>query len=579
MKLMKPNDNAVKFSKQMSQHFLIHEIRNISLTQNIDEFSTKITSQNFFVLDLDCPQSANILFKANASKLFIGPSKWLILQQLNKEKNLSADNLILQEIFKELQVFPDSEIIIGHRIEDKYFKIRSLYRPSPYRDLVFEDRGSWNDVDHLCLNDELPTSRRRQNLQATPLKSCLVMTDPDTLNHLTDYKDKLVDAVTKANYVWLQLIAERMNVTVNFTLRNTWGYRDKNGTWSGMIGLLDRGEIDIGGTATFPTKDRIGVVDYVQLYSPVGSRFLFRRPSLSYTSNLFILPFDRTVWIAIGVLLILVFGNLYISLKCEWNKIKSNQFRRNLPGELEENPSLSDNFIILIGAVLQQGFNYEPYTISSRIVIFVMLIAALSLYASFTANIVALLQSTSSSINTMQDLMDSGLNFGVQDIVYNRYYFGSFKDPVRYEFYKRFVENKTSVWTTITEGVEQLHKGLYAFHVDTSCGYELIQQTFEENEKCGLHEIDYLKVLEPMLIIKRNSPYREIFRVTAQWIKETGLQDRLIPKLFTEKPICTSHSSFISVGTTESYAAFLVIGYGMAISFGIFFLEIIWNKK
>lgn len=119
----------------------------------------------------------------------------------------------------------------------------------------------------------------------------------------------------------------------------------------------------------------------------------------------------------------------------------------------------------------------------------------------------------------MQDLMDSGLNFGIQDIVYNRYYFGSFKDPVRNEFYKHFVENKTSVWTSLTEGVEQLHKGLYAFHVDTSCGYELIQQTFEENEKCGLHAIDYLKVLEPMLIIKRNSPYREIFRVTYVFIK------------------------------------------------------------
>lgn len=59
-------------------------------------------------------------------------------------------------------------------------------------------------------------------------------------------------------------------------MRNTWGYRDKNGTWSGMIGLLDRGEIDIGGTATFPTKDRIGVVDYVQLYSPVGFVYLNR---------------------------------------------------------------------------------------------------------------------------------------------------------------------------------------------------------------------------------------------------------------------------------------------------------------
>lgn len=52
-----------------------------------------------------------------------------------------------------------------------------------------------------------------------------------------------------------------------------------------------------------------------------------------------------------------------------------------------------------------------------------LLIAALSLYASYTANIVALLQSTSSSINTLKELINSGLKFGIYDIVYNRYYF------------------------------------------------------------------------------------------------------------------------------------------------------------
>nr|AQN78502.1 ionotropic receptor 75u [Meteorus pulchricornis] len=405
------------------------------------------------------------------------------------------------------------------------------------------------------------------------------MTDPDTLNHLTDYKNKLVDAVTKANYIWLQHIAERMNVTVNFTWRNTWGYRDKNGTWSGMIGLLDRGEIDFGGTGTFLVGERIGVVDYVQLYTPVGSRFLFRRPPLSYTSNLFTLPFDRIVWIAIGVLLILVYVLSYISMKWEWNKIEKKQIDSHLPGELESDPSLSDNFIVVLGAVSQQGFTYEPYTISSRIVVFVLLIAALSLYASYTANIVALLQSTSSSINTIQDLAESGLKIGVHDIVYNRYYFGSFKDPLRKDFYERFVENKSDVWMPLNEGIQQLRMGLFAFHGDSSCGYEIIQQTFEEHEKCGIHEIDYLKVLDPMLVIKRNSPYREIFRVGAQWVRETGLQKRDAPKLFTEKPICTSHASFVSVGTTECYAAFLTMGYGMTISFGLFLLEIIWNKS
>lgn len=52
-----------------------------------------------------------------------------------------------------------------------------------------------------------------------------------------------------------------------------------------------------------------------------------------------------------------------------------------------------------------------------------LLIAALSLYASYTANIVTLLQSTADTIKTPADLLNSPLKLGAQDIVYNRYYF------------------------------------------------------------------------------------------------------------------------------------------------------------
>lgn len=52
-----------------------------------------------------------------------------------------------------------------------------------------------------------------------------------------------------------------------------------------------------------------------------------------------------------------------------------------------------------------------------------LLLAALSLYTSYTANIVALLQSTTDSIKTLADLLHSPLKCGSHDIVYNRYYF------------------------------------------------------------------------------------------------------------------------------------------------------------
>lgn len=45
------------------------------------------------------------------------------------------------------------------------------------------------------------------------------------------------------------------------------------------------------------------------------------------------------------------------------------------------------------------------------------------LYTSYSANIVALLQSPSTKIKTLKDLYESRLEIGVDDTVFNRYYF------------------------------------------------------------------------------------------------------------------------------------------------------------
>lgn len=45
------------------------------------------------------------------------------------------------------------------------------------------------------------------------------------------------------------------------------------------------------------------------------------------------------------------------------------------------------------------------------------------LYASYSANIVALLQSPSNKIQTLADLLNSRLKFGVDDTVFNHFYF------------------------------------------------------------------------------------------------------------------------------------------------------------
>lgn len=58
-----------------------------------------------------------------------------------------------------------------------------------------------------------------------------------------------------------------------------------------------------------------------------------------------------------------------------------------------------------------------------------------------------------------------------------------------------------------------LIKGLFAFHVETALAYKAVQETFEENEKCSLKEIDFLNQIDPWMAIQKNSPYKEVIKV------------------------------------------------------------------
>lgn len=76
-----------------------------------------------------------------------------------------------------------------------------------------------------------------------------------------------------------------------------------------------------------------------------------------------------------------------------------------------------------IGAISQQGTDVEPKSAAGRIATIFAFISLMFLYTSYSANIVALLQSTTDSMRTLDDLLSSRIKLGVEDIVYAHYYF------------------------------------------------------------------------------------------------------------------------------------------------------------
>lgn len=112
------------------------------------------------------------------------------------------------------------------------------------------------------------------------------------------------------------------NGSVKFQDSVLFGYYDKKAnTWSGLLGELKLGKVDMAGTPFFFTAQRVNYFDFLGSIHVPQVHFMFRRPTLSNTNNIFLLPFDERVWIC-TILMIFVLVALLNSVVCmEWHRV------------------------------------------------------------------------------------------------------------------------------------------------------------------------------------------------------------------------------------------------------------------
>lgn len=166
------------------------------------------------------------------------------------------------------------------------------------------------------------------------------------------------------------------------------------------------------------------------------------------------------------------------------------------------------------GAVCQQGTFHIIPTTSARIVVLTTFLAFLAIFTSYSANIVALLQSPSHSIRTVEDLVNSPLMLSIQEAGYTRYFYLE----SNYSLAKRVYETKVRPqgdkgWIyNAYEGIERLRTELLAFQVETKTAYKAIARTFTEPEKCALSELRLVQLPMSTFLVERNSPYKELIK-------------------------------------------------------------------
>lgn len=68
----------------------------------------------------------------------------------------------------------------------------------------------------------------------------------------------------------------------------------------------------------FITDQRLDVVTYLTNRILTHAAFVFREPPLSYQNNLFLLPFETTVWYCLMSSIPLLIFVLYVNGRWEW---------------------------------------------------------------------------------------------------------------------------------------------------------------------------------------------------------------------------------------------------------------------
>ncbi|XP_046970208.1 glutamate receptor U1-like [Vanessa cardui] len=574
-----------------------------SLQSNRSEY---FLHQIVILADLSCPGIEVFLAQVSNEGYFKSPYRWLLL-----DSDVGSYKF---DLFNNLDIPLNSDVVIAKKINDEEYQLVEAYKVGVSSEVIYTTRGSWRsssvEIKHKQKSNYLPIetagndtsnvtlyvsgelnrmkiskygaledyrytkviSIRRRNLRRHVLTMANVITDSnETRKHLDDRLNLHQDSITKMSYMVVKICFEMLNATEKRIFTHTWGYKDKNGNWQGIIDHLLKKEADLG-TLTIFTQERMKVIDYIAMVGSTAVRFVFREPPLALLENIFALPFTTAVWVAIFICVMGCALFLYITSK--WEASVGMH-------PLQLNGSWADVLILIIGAVLQQGCTLEPRYAAGRCVTLLLFVALTILYAAYSANIVVLLRAPSSSVRSLPDLLNSPLKLGASDFEYNRYFFKKLNEPIRKAIYNKKIapKGKKPNFYTMKEGVEKIRKGLFAFHMELNPGYRLIQETYQEEEKCDLVEIDYINEIDPWLPGQKRSPYKDLFKISFIKIRETGIQSNIHRRLHVGKPKCSgSISTFSSVGITDMYPALIATLYGMLISLVVLLLEITYKR-
>ncbi|XP_044747292.1 ionotropic receptor 75a-like isoform X2 [Coccinella septempunctata] len=526
------------------------------------------------VMDGDCENSRQYVEVLSQQGFFYEKYFWLITVQ---------DVERLENLFQTSSIFVNADILsVTECSEDIEQCVFEIYNPSNRHggSLKISKIGSYDPEMGFNISVGREKYWRRRNMTGLTFKSAIVTPKPvDDLDaYLANEKNRQINSMHRFQSVTIRHCRDFYNFSIIMQRTNSWGYKQANGKFDGLVSLLENNLIDFGSSPLLFKEDRLPFVDYSYGNWKLRSAFIFKKPKrVADSYNIFLRPLDTKVWILILIFMGIILINLKISFGMG-SVISSHESRVD--------SSWSMLVLFIIGAFCQQGATCFPLSLSSRILSIFVFIFCILIYQFYSASIVSyILLDPPSSITNLQDLLDSNLEAGIEDILIDRNYFVQTKDPVAIQLYNKKVNklmaNNDTGFYEPSLGLALVKEGGFAFHVETSTAYPIIQNAFSNQDICDLEEIQMYRTQPMHTNLPKYSPFKEMLSYCMLRLVEDGILFRLRRFWDANKPECieTAKKIEIRVSFKEFSFGIIIFTTGFSIALAILLMEYLYFNR
>ncbi|XP_076467659.1 glutamate receptor 3-like [Babylonia areolata] len=367
---------------------------------------------------------------------------------------------------------------------------------------------------------------------------------------------------------------------------NSYGMRNPaNNTWNGMIGELIAKKADMAIAGLTITAERERYVDFSKPFMEIGVSIIIKKPQHQKPGVFsFMEPLSIEVWVCITVAYIGVSVALFVVSRfspVEWHKDPQAD------SGYENEFSLFNSFWFSMGALMFQGSDSCPKSVSGRIIGGAWWFFVLIIISSYTANLAAFLtmKRMVKPIESVDDLVNHPtIKYGVPSSGTTFQFFATADVPVYKQMYEYMNSNPEVLVSTPDEGIQRVRdsKGKYAFLTDSSA-----IEYANNREPCDTTSAGpKLNNKGFGIATPRGSDMRDQITLAVLRLKEGGTLHTLQQRWWIEKGQCGGDSGGNSKGKTPLTLSnvagifyILISGLVFAIILGVFEFRCFRNRS